>query len=265
MVIITDYSFIIDTMTWSFSRLNSFYNCPYEWMLGYIMCEPRTDNFHAQFGTLCHEILEEYAKGNIDVFSLPSVYEERFSEFITMDAPKIKGVSIRDSYFEKGKKYFENINLDFEKYEILGVEKRVDFEVDGIPMVGYIDLLLKDKNTGEITILDHKSGSLKFKKNGELSKSKDNEKHFLEFKRQLYLYSIAIIEEYGSVDYLEWNLFKDRSSYRIKWNKEDFEEAKKWAIDTIDLIKKESIWGVNKNFYYCNNLCSQRNNCPNKN
>ena len=34
-----DYGFIIDAMKWSFSRLNSFYNCPYEWKRKYIDCE----------------------------------------------------------------------------------------------------------------------------------------------------------------------------------------------------------------------------------
>jgi predicted transcriptional regulator len=37
-------------------------------------------------------------------------------------------------------------------------------------LIGFIDLLLKDKD-GNIIVLDHKSASLKFKKNGEVSKS----------------------------------------------------------------------------------------------
>lgn len=259
-----DDSFIIDTMTWSFSRLNSFDNCPYEWRLNYIDNEKQKDNFFAQFGSLCHGILEDYAKNKLSLFEVSDAYEDRFPKMVTEPAPWNKNGDMLDTYYEKGLDYFNNIDLDIDNYEILGVEKKVEFEIDGIPMIGYIDLLLKNKETGEITILDHKSGSLKFKKNGSLSNAKDNKAHELEFKRQLYLYSVAVIEEYGHVDYLEWNLFKDRKHYKIPWNKKEFDEAKDWAIKTIEKIKAERVWGVNKDYYYCNHLCSQRTNCPHR-
>ncbi len=257
--------FVIDTMTWSFSRLNSFGNCPYEWRSNYIDKKPQRDNFFAQFGSLNHGILEDYAKGKLTLFDLSAAYENRFPETVTEPAPWTKTGDLLDVYYEKGKDYFDNIDLDLDNYDVLGVEKKVSFEIDGIPMIGYIDLLLKNKDTGEITILDHKSGSLKFKKNGELSKSKDNIAHITGFKRQLYLYSVAIMEEYGRVDYLEWNLFKDRKHYKIPWSKKEFEESKSWAVKTVKKIQKEKDWAANiDNKYYCINLCSQRSDCPYK-
>lgn len=58
----SEYNFLIDNMIWSFSRLNSFCICKYEWYLQYIEEAEGTNNFYAEFGKFCHKILEMYAK-----------------------------------------------------------------------------------------------------------------------------------------------------------------------------------------------------------
>ena len=200
-----ELEFLIDTMQWSFSRLNSYYNCPYKWRLHYLECNKSENGFFGEFGSLVHTILEKYAKGELSLFELNQYYEEHFCEEIPHDAPPNKYVDIRQSYFDKGQEYLNNIDLDLSTYEVLGVELKVNFEIEGKDFVGYIDLLLRDKSTEEIVIVDHKSASIKILKNGNISKS--DQQHFLEFKRQLYLYSIPIIKEYGGVSKLKWNMF----------------------------------------------------------
>ena len=71
-------SFVIGTMTYSFSRLNSFFTCPYEWHRVYIDCCDKENSAMAQYGTLMHEILEKYAKGELSVFELSTYYEDHF-------------------------------------------------------------------------------------------------------------------------------------------------------------------------------------------
>lgn len=253
--------FIIDTMTWSFSRLNSFDNCKFEWLLKYIE-EPEDSlgSCYAQFGSLCHSLLENYANGEIGLFDLPNEFERRFPE-ITEYFPQRGNKDIRSEYFDKGYNYFCNFT-GFGESEILGVEKKIEFKLEEYPFIGFIDLLLKDKNTGEIVILDHKSSTLKFKKNGQLSKT--SLPKFDEFKKQLYLYSIPIVEEYGHVDKLKWNLFKDQKSLEIPWKKKEFEETKKWAVNKIQDIKSEDSWMPNPEYMYCGFLCSKRLTCPYK-
>lgn len=244
-------------MTWSFSRLNSFYNCPYEWKLRYIDCNKSENGFFGEYGSLIHKILEKYEKGELSLFELNDYYEEHFSENVPHDAPPNKYVDIKQSYYEKGLDYFNNIDLDLDKYEVLGVEKEVRFQIAGKDFVGYIDLLLKEKETGKIIILDHKSASIKILKNGKVSKS--DQEHVREFIRQLCLYAIPIIEEYGHVDELWWNLFKDKNWLKMPFNKEDYDEAIQWAEDTLKLIEAEKEWLPNPDFYYCNYLCGHRN------
>lgn len=255
--------FIIDGMLWSFSRLNSFYNCPHEWYEKYIMCQYGENGFFGEFGNCCHKVLEKYAKGEITIFEISQEYEKQFSETVVHDAPPNKYVDIKQSYFDKGMDYFDNIDLDFDKYEILGVEKEIRFKIGDKDFIGYIDLLLREKETGKIIILDHKSASIKFLKNGNVSKT--DQPHVKEFIRQLCLYAIPTIEEYGKVDELWWNLFKERIWLKIPWTEEAQEEAVKWAKDTIALIENEKDYPCRQDYYYCWNLCSQRNNaCPYK-
>lgn len=253
-----DTRFIIDTMQWSFSRLSSFHQCKYGFYLKYVECNKGVPNFYAQYGSLIHTILEKYAKGELSIFEISQYYEEHFSEVVTCDAPPNKYIDIKQSYYDKGLEYLDNIDLILDKYEILGVEKEVKFNIGGYEMIGYIDLLLRDKKTKDITVLDHKSGSVKFKKNGEISKTE--EEHVLGFKRQLYLYSIAVIEEYGvKPKYLQWNLFKDRNWLTIEFDENEYEEAKKWAEKTVKAIEEETTWFPNPSQYFCHNICDMRN------
>ena len=254
---------IIGMMTWSFSRLNSFHGCKREWFEKYV--EDPLDNLdscYGQGGSLSHKLLEEYANGELEFYELAPEFARRFPEEVTEYFPIMNWKSLRDGYYEKCLEYFNNFSGFSKEYEILGVEKKVEFEIDGYPFVGYIDLLLKNKNNGKITILDHKSTSVKFKKDGSPAKASVDK--IKEFKRQLYLYSIPIIEEYGGVDKLCWNLFKDGRMYRVPWKKKEFEEAKEWAVNTIHEIENEEEWPSKQDFIYCCYLCSKRATCPEK-
>lgn len=250
--------FIIDCMLWSFSRLSSFHQCPYGFYLKYIQCTEGETNFFAEYGSFMHSILEKYEKGELSLFEISQYYEEHFNEYVIHDAPPNKYVDIRQSYYDKGLDYLDNIDLILDKYEILGIEKEVKFIIGGYEVIGYIDLLLKDKETGDIIVLDHKSQSIKFNKNGTVSQQ--NKKDVLKFKRQLYLYSIPVIKEYGvKPKYLIWNLFKDRNWLEVEFDDKEFEEAKQWAEDTVKAIENETAWLPNPSAYFCQNLCDMRN------
>lgn len=266
-------SFIIGTMTYSFSRLNSFYTCPWEWRQNYIECADKDGSAMAQFGSLLHTILEMYAKGELAIFELSMYYMEHFDEYVTYDFPPNKYVDLRQKYYDAGLDYLDNIDLDLSNYDVLGVEKKVEFKIGDYDCIGFIDLLLRDKNSGEIIILDHKSASIGVLKSGKIAK-KDRE-HFDQFKKQLYLYAKPVIKEYGHVDKLKWNMFRDQNYIEIPFNQEEYEASVRWAEDTIKLIESETEWGLNKEFikaqeedkyppFYCMNLCSQRFHCPEK-
>lgn len=257
--------FDIKDMVWSFSRVNSFNTCPYGWYVHYLLRWKNEGSAFTEVGLLMHDILEKYAKNELTVFDVSTYFEEHFAEWVQHAFPPGK-VDLRQKYYDDCLEYLDNINLPllFKDYEILGVEKEVKFKVGKYDFIGYIDLLLRGRNTGDIMILDHKSANLKFKKNGDISKT--DLEHYKSFKRQLYLYSKAVIEEYGEEPgYLAWNLFRSSRLHIIPWKKEDYEEALKWGESTIDEIVNEALWlPDNSSKFFCNNICGQRNNCEYK-
>lgn len=272
--------FLISFMIWSFSRLNSYYHCPYEWKMKYLCGKYGAGSAMAQHGSFVHEIFEKYFKGELGIFELPIYYEDHYNENVTMPFPHNNYVDLAEKYYQQGLEFFENFpehelaSEEFnQKYEILGVEKEVKFQYKGYEFVGYIDLLLRDKSDGKLIILDHKSSALKILKSGKIGKG--DIAHFEEFKKQLYLYSNAVMEEFGpgSVKALKWNLFRLGVTYEIPWKEKEFMDAMKWAANTIETIENDTDFDYTDELtkammdgkyppFYCMNLCSQRDGCP---
>lgn len=59
------YKPLIDDMTWSYSRIEAFNDCPYRFFLRYIKRHKETDKFYASFGSFMHKLLEQYYKGEL--------------------------------------------------------------------------------------------------------------------------------------------------------------------------------------------------------
>lgn len=250
----------IRDMVWSFSRVNSLSMCRYGWYLQYIEEQEPMPNAYAQFGTVCHETLEKYLKGELDMFTVVQYYEDHYPEIVTCDFPANKYVDLGQKTYDQGLEYFNNLDFDFDKYEILGVEKELKFKVGKYDFHGFADAIYRDKSTGEIKLRDHKTSSFKYLKDGSISKT--NAQHFKDFIRQEYLYCIPLIEQYGKVDYLSWNMIRDQREIKIPFNKDDFEEAKNWCINTIREAENETMWLPDTSeSYRCSVICNHRNKC----
>ena len=250
----------IKNMVWSFSRVNSADKCRYAWYKAYVEEEEGLPNAYAQFGTICHETLEKYLKGELDMFTVSQYYQDHYSDYVTCDFPSNKYVDLGEKTYLGGKEYFDNLNFDFGRYEILGVEQELNFKVGKYPFHGFADAIYRDKETGEIILRDHKTSSFKYLKNGNVS-SKDKE-HFKEFRYQEYLYCIPLIEQYGKVDYLSWNMIRDQREIKIPFDEKEFKEAQEWCINTIEELENEMLWLPDtSSSYWCNVICSNRHNC----
>ena len=251
--------FIIDEMKWSFSRLNCWHQCKYSWYLQYVKKADSLQNAFAEYGTLMHETLEKYAKNELLDFMLPDYFADNFEKAITYKFPPNKYVDLRQSYYEKGVKYLENFE-GFDTYkEIVGVEKKVEFKIGKYEFIGYIDLLVRDKD-GNLQVIDHKSHNLKPRSNRKKATKGDIELDG--FLRQLYLYSIPLLPEYRQLpSYLNFNVFRQNLWIHEPFKKENLEEAKQWAIDTIEDIKKAETFPATYDDFFSNQLCNFRKIC----
>lgn len=253
-----------EQMVWSFSRIHSHEQCPYEFYLNYLLKDEdgnriydRDDNFYGVFGSFCHELLEQILTKEITIDDAYIKYQEEFDDHLSVFDIKD---STKEKYFYLGLSYFSNLTFDWlDQYEILGVEKEVRFQVDKYKFVGFIDLLIREKSTGKIIVIDHKSSEYPLGKRGGVKKAK--QKSYDSYKRQLYLYSKAVYEEYGQFpDVLAWNYFREEKWLDLPFIKNEYEESLKWAVDTIHKIKSDTEFPANIEHFYCKNLCGFRNN-----
>lgn len=242
-----NYKELIDDMTWSFSRLNSFDICPYCWYQNYILKREGQQNAFAEFGTLCHNILEKYFKGEIMLWDMVDEFKNNFYFTILNEFPPNKFTDLKNSYYQQGISYFSNFT-GFPNYEVLSVEEEINIKVDKYNFTGFIDLVVRDIEDKKIKIIDHKSKS-NFKNKSEQK----------EYARQLYLYSKAIKEKYGEYPKeLIFNMFRKQQIVTIPFNERDYKEAQKWMIERIELIKNSSSFPVIKDEFFGQYLCSFR-------
>ena len=238
----------LDEIKWSFSKLNLFDQCKYAFYLTYIQQNKGVENAFAQFGTCGHKVLERYSKNELEVFELSNEYKKVYSSIVTEKFPPNKYKDLNQSYYEQGLDYFENFS-GFNDYKILGIEKEINFILDKYKFGGFIDLVVEDKDDNLI-VIDHKS------------KSKMSKKEKEKYLKQLYLYSIPLIEEYKKYPkYLKFNMFRFQDWITEDFSIEKLEETKKWAVDTIKKIYEEIEWKPVSSEYFCKFICSSRRIC----
>lgn len=258
----SNYKDEINKMEWSFSRLSNFDQCKYCFYLRYILRDfdtyPNDSNFWAENGSLVHETLEKIFSGEISAEDAVTYYVDHFESDIFY---KTKDTTMRRT-FEICSDYFAETDFKWiSGYDILGIEEKVELEIEGHKFLGYIDLLLRRKDNGKIILLDHKSGNYFFKKDGNVKKHMEHS--FNSYRKQMYLYCHAVRQIYGKFpDLIVWNHFKDGGKFSIiPFKEEEYKETLDWFVDTINRISEEEEFNPTLDFFYCVNLCSFRKSC----
>lgn len=154
-------------------------------------------------------------------------------------------------YYDAGLDYFQNFN-GFGNVEILSVEERFELDIKGYKFVGLADLVIRDKNTGEIIVIDHKSKS-----------ANQMKKDLLTYRRQLYTYAAYVKQRFGVFpSRLQFNMFKEGTVIDEVFDQSVFEETMDWIVETIESILYESDWKVSTSPFFCRFVCSVFNGCP---
>lgn len=241
-------------MTWSFSRLKAFDQCKYGWFLKYLLEVPKGEpQFFASFGSFAHSLLADYLSGKLRRRDLAAAYLTGFSARVPGGAPSSR---VFASYFDDGLRYFQN-PAPF-PFEILAVEQKIRFEIDGLPFVGFVDVIGREEDG--LVVLDHKSRALK-PPSGRKKPTLDD-KMLSEYFVQLYLYSVGVKNEFKMpVKYLEMNIFRKNLCIKSQFDADAFEQAKKWAVETVKAIDREQNFEPNVDFFQCKYLCDVKDHC----
>ena len=175
----------------SYSQYSMYSSCPQQYKLNYVdKVGTSESNIHLVFGTAMHEVIQYfldimYNKSKKEALSLnlkelllqkmqetfiserdkqdgnPPCTQDELKEFFT------DGVAILDYFSKKIGNFYSKTG-----YELLGIEEELREEVKtGVEFIGYIDILLKDKTTEEVVIIDLKTstkGWSKWQKNDKV-------------------------------------------------------------------------------------------------
>lgn len=210
-------------------------------------------NAFSDYGTLCHALLEEWAKGILPEFAQAEEYEKRYDHEITHSFPPFpKGMP--QKYYDAGQKYFETFEGFGSQYKIQTVEEKFEIDIEGYKFVGIADLILEDVNTGDIVVIDHKSKSANSMK-----------KELGIYRKQLYTYAAFVYHRFGKFpSKLMFNMFKEGNFIEEDFDIEVYNETMRWIVDTIETIIFETDWMVSPSSYFCRYVCSVFDSCPAK-
>lgn len=244
---------LIEDMTWSYSRISCFDDCPYRWYLKYISGCNEEPMFYASYGSFMHKLIEKYYRGELTKEDMLTKFLLDFQKEVLGERPQ---ASIVQKYIEAGVEYLKGFQPF--PYNMIDVEKRVEFEIEGNHFVGFIDYI--GEKDGNLYIVDNKSRDLKPR--SKRSKPTLKDKELDDMLRQLYIYSSAIKNEYGKYPKeLCFNCFKSGIFISEPFNEDAYKDAIKWATKSIEYIKDEDWFNPSVDYFACRYLCGVNHEC----
>lgn len=247
------YAPLIKDMTWSYSRLKSFRDCPYHWFLRYVRKAKGEETFFASFGSFMHRLLDLYYREGMSSQELVTRYLTGFSREVRGIAPSQK---VYTTYFRDGLEYFKNFHpLPF---KLLDTEVEARFKVGDIPMVGFLDYL--GEADGKLYIIDHKSRALK-PRSGRRQPTQSDQ-NLDSYLVQLYLYAVAIHQKFGEYPAgLGFNCFRTQTLILEPFQLEKLREAELWAQTCAGEIIQTEDFLPDLDWFKCSFLCEYKDQC----
>lgn len=247
------YRPLIEDMVWSYSRIECFNSCPYRWFLKYIKGYKDIPMFYSSYGSFMHKLIEQYYKKQISRDEMQIRFLLGFSKEVEGNRPAENTVA---KYVRAGSDYLKNFRPF--PFKTMEVEKKIDFDIDGIPFVGIIDFLGTDGK--EIYIVDNKSRDLKPRSKRLKPTVKDRELD--EMLRQQYIYAAAVKQIYGEFPKeLCFNCFKTNTLIREPFDKAAYQNSLDWAKRSIDEILNTEDFYPQIEFFNCKHLCGVQDEC----
>ena len=176
-----------------------------------------------------------------------------FKENVQGERPMASTVN---KYIKQGTEYLSTFNVF--PYNKVGVEDEIQFDIGGVPFIGYIDYL--GEKDGEYYIVDNKSRDMKPRSKRAKPTIKDMELD--KMLRQLYIYSAGVKSKYGKFPKaLCFNCFRTGVFISEVFNEQKYHESIEWALKTIEEIKGTNIFNPNVDFFTCKYICGLNEDC----
>lgn len=159
----------------SFSQFSNWWTCSHKWYRDYVLKEKTfEDNLTMSFGTAIHETLQLYLKTLYNKSEADAKRIDNMKYFKWSFTRQIVKKNIPhtpeelDGFIEDGRNIIhefllpENRIRHFpkEKWVLLGIEDELNENIrNNVTLNGFIDIVLKEKQTGNIRIIDFKTSN----------------------------------------------------------------------------------------------------------
>lgn len=164
----------------SFSQYSMWSKCPYSWKLNYLEGKRIFDsNLNTCFGTAIHHALQTYIEKlykestqAADSLNIHKLFKDKFEEELIKAKEQNKNFKFNDDDYTEFLFNGEDILNAFldtsnrikhfpsKKYEFIGAELPLDAQLkNNVEFIAFVDLILKEKDSGKIKIYDFKTSS----------------------------------------------------------------------------------------------------------
>ncbi|MDR0767077.1 MAG: PD-(D/E)XK nuclease family protein [Methanosarcinales archaeon] len=231
--------------TYSHSRLSTFEKCPLSYKYKYldkIKPEIPFTGIEAYMGSTVHESIEylyrrqkKMPNDDIPLILILDKYETVWNENMSEAIQVVKEGMKKEDYFLQGKKiladYYKK-HQPFDKEKTLSMEERIDVNIEGFKIMGFVDRLAVSNVTGNLEIHDYKTS-------GRLPQIGD-----LQNDRQLSLYQIGARKKYPEYNEnnaeIVYHYLRFNEEFRFHKTEEELSAVKNEIVDLIQTIEFSS-------------------------
>lgn len=221
----------------SVSRLKVYEQCNKRFWFSYVTQAPRTTSVPADFGKLCHAVLqglyewvmEEEFTGIIPESKLIEIYRELWStqhRFTDEGTEELRGEALYAEGLRMCRDYL-NGHPDVDHWNILGVELPFDIEIDGQRLFGFIDRVDKiDDET--IEIIDYKTNRMLF------------EREELEHDIQVSIYALVAerLWPWAKKVRFKFEMIRHGVAQEATRTRDDITATRRYLVDTAKLMEQ---------------------------
>lgn len=191
----------------SYSQFSMYLKCPKQWEQEYVLNKREfTQSIHTIFGTCCHETIQMWLEvaynktvKEADAIDLNEDLKKRmhkhYSDAVNKTGEHFSTATQLQEFWQDGVAILDYIKRNRSTYfssrdeELLGIETELLLQLPkNITFKGFIDLVLRDKRTGRIRIIDLKTSTAGWNKYQKADKTKT---------AQLLLYKEFYGKQYG--------------------------------------------------------------------
>lgn len=259
----------------SYSRLDTFHNCPRSFYYTYIQGNRGGDNIYSFIGTIAHEIVEKLVKREIDISEAKQIFADAIDDADMLGFEWLSD-RVREKYVFDINHFIDHFNPDL--YKDAHIEEYFEVNIEGYTFRGYIDCWMEDDEF--IYIEDFKTSS------------KYSKADLIDHRRQLAIYAAALrtyaIASNKKIK-LRFNMLKyvkigkklverielgDETNFSVgyvdvEYNDELHDDLASWVEGTmgeIESLDPKVYYRWKKNYdptkdFFCNNLCSHKDRC----